>query len=430
MAVAGIGGGYLISSHKVRAELARIRAAGEPVTPDDLDAFYSLPLGKQDTSVLWLAAAEAVSQPEYEAEALRLPIVGKPNGDSDEPEPELPKPSEPWVYDLAVEQFLGKHAEILATVHEAAALGGEARYPTKFEDGVKMSLNSQVHLRSVARLLALQSEVSLRRGDQRGAVGSVRAIFALARGCEREPVLIAEILRVVIDGMAVDGLQRLVLNVDLSDEDLTLIEQDLTALEYHRQLHNAMLGERVLGLQSFDDPEIRGDAAPGDLVWRLFRPVDRAVYLQAMRELIAASGAPDYLSLGTAVDRAQRDIAVVLSAPSARWRCPMSKLRVPSLDSMTDVVGLGAARRELARTAIAAEKFRRMHGRLPGALDELTPDFLPQAPVDPFSGASLHWVISGNEYGVYSVGVNGIDEGAIPEKVGDHDDIFFHWRQR
>ncbi|MGH7138177.1 MAG: hypothetical protein ACREHD_20695, partial [Pirellulales bacterium] len=388
-----------------------------------------------DASALWLAAAEAVSEPAYEADARLLPVVGHPNIDAPElePDPELPEIGQPWVYDLAAEKFLAKYAGILATVHEAAALGGEARYPAEFEKGIAMSLDAQIHLRAVARLLALEREVYLRRGDAHGAVGSIRAIFALARSLKREPILLAELLRVVFDGQACEGLQRLLLKVEASDDDLLAIDHDLAALEYHRQVHSAMLGERVLGLRSFDDPDLLdliGDDVPNVLVWRLFRPADRSVFLQCMRELVAASDASDYASLRAAVDRAQRDISAVVEAPSARWRYPMSKMLLPSLDSMAGAVGRGTARREVARTAIAVERFRRAKGRVPAGLEELVPDFIPHMPSDPFTGGPLHWTVTEDEYRIYSVGANGIDEGGAVEEAGDEGDIFFRGRQR
>lgn len=431
MVVASVGIGRLISEYKVREELARIRAAGEPVTPNELAAFYSLPPGVQDASALWLAAAEAVSEPAYEADARLLPLVGDPNADAPEPgpEPELPESGQPWVYDLAAEKFLAKHADILATAHEAAALGGEARFPTEFDKGEAMPL-LQSRLREVARLLALDREICLRRGDSKGAVGSIRAVFALARSVKREPLLFAELLRVVFDAQACEGLQRLLLAGEASDDDLLAIDHDLTALEYHWQLHSAMLGERVQMLQAFDYPELLGDDRPYAVVWWLFQPADRLVYLQCMRELTAASAALDYASLRTAVDRAQRDIAACIEAPSARWRYPMSKMLLPSLDAMAHAVGRGTARREVARTAVAIERYRRAKRRLPADLDELVPDFMTQTPLDSFTGGPLHWTVTNDEYCIYSVGANCIDEGGTMQDNGEKGDIFIRGRRK
>lgn len=428
--VAALAVGRLMSQHRVDEELARIHAAGEPVTPEDLEAFYALPPGFQNTSALWLAAAKAVSQPAYEAEAAMFPIVGAPIRDEHDPGPELPERGRLWVYDLAAEKFLAKHADILATLHEAAAMGGEARFPTTFEDGVGMPLDGQIELRFVARLLAFEREVNLRRGDGHAATGSVRALFALARAFKREPLLIAELYRVTFDGMAIAGLQRLLLLGELSDGDLAALDRDVAALEYHRQFHEALLGERVCMLHNFDDPDLLGTKPPSGLAWLLFRPADRAVFLQCMRELIAASAAPDYPSLQTAVDRTQRDITAMMAAPGANWRYPMSKSIIPSVDDFAGAVGRGTARREVARAAIAVERFRRANGHLPNGLKELVPEYLPQALIDPFTGGPLHWVASGDEYRVYSVGHNGLDEGGVVEEADDKGDICIRGRKR
>jgi hypothetical protein len=96
---------------------------------------------------------------------------------------------------------------------------------------------------------------------------------------------------------------------------------------------------------------------------------------------------------------------------------------------MATAVGRGTARREVARTAIAVERFRRAQGRWPVGLEELVPDFIQQTPSDPFSGGPLHWTVSDDEYRIYSVGANGIDEGGT-EDVGNEGDIFFRGRHR
>jgi hypothetical protein len=51
------------------------------------------------------------------------------------------------------------------------------------------------------------------------------------------------------------------------------------------------------------------------------------------------------------------------------------------------------------------------HGRNPAKLADLVPDYLPEVPKDPFNGGQLVYRLAPNGYLLYSVGVNGVDDG-------------------
>jgi hypothetical protein len=71
---------------------------------------------------------------------------------------------------------------------------------------------------------------------------------------------------------------------------------------------------------------------------------------------------------------------------------------------------------------LALQAYRHKHGQLPTWLDELVPEHLTEAPIDPLSPDSspLKYRRTNDGYLLYSVGFNGIDEGgATPEVVED-----------
>ncbi|HMC64121.1 MAG TPA: hypothetical protein VKI65_04215 [Gemmataceae bacterium] len=61
--------------------------------------------------------------------------------------------------------------------------------------------------------------------------------------------------------------------------------------------------------------------------------------------------------------------------------------------------------------AFALAWYQRDHGRYPKELNALAPKYLPKVPLDLFSGKPLVYRPSENGYLLYSVGVNGKDEG-------------------
>jgi hypothetical protein len=73
------------------------------------------------------------------------------------------------------------------------------------------------------------------------------------------------------------------------------------------------------------------------------------------------------------------------------------------------------------RVQLALELYRRQHGQWPKRLEELTPEILQEAPVDPFGDRPLIYRRQGDEFIVYSVGKDGRDNGGVFPPEGDPD---------
>lgn len=61
--------------------------------------------------------------------------------------------------------------------------------------------------------------------------------------------------------------------------------------------------------------------------------------------------------------------------------------------------------------ACAIERFQKSEGRLPDDQEELVPDYLKAAILDPFDGKAMRFKIYGDEYKLYSIGLDGMDNG-------------------
>ncbi|MEX0728796.1 MAG: hypothetical protein WEB58_08480 [Planctomycetaceae bacterium] len=72
-------------------------------------------------------------------------------------------------------------------------------------------------------------------------------------------------------------------------------------------------------------------------------------------------------------------------------------------------------------TAIAVELFRRENGRLPKTLDELVPKYLDEIPIDRLDGKPIKYAIKKNRPVIYSVGMDGEDNGGkMPVEFDDY----------
>jgi len=61
--------------------------------------------------------------------------------------------------------------------------------------------------------------------------------------------------------------------------------------------------------------------------------------------------------------------------------------------------------------ALAVIRYQRQHGQWPESLDKLVGTFLKNVPTDPFDGQPLRYQLRGDGFVIYSVGVNGVDDG-------------------
>ncbi|HVW35935.1 MAG TPA: hypothetical protein VHB99_01480, partial [Pirellulales bacterium] len=280
--------GFKVSGRRgLNAELERIRAAGEPASAGELEVYYQAPPSDRDTTQLWLQATTPLETPQFQADAEKLPIVGTGLQT-------VPWPGEPWPELQEAEKLLAQYGRSLELMHRAARLGGQARYPTKFSDGMSMLLTHVQQLRVGARLLALESAVAAHRGRPDAAIDAILAIFAAARSLEQEPVLISQLVRMALDGMARDRAAWLLSAIELDDAQLARLEAELATRNYYgRSVYHALLGERVMGIEAFANPAKFGDEGKAlALLGAVNGDRDQTLYLQLMGELIAAAKTP------------------------------------------------------------------------------------------------------------------------------------------
>lgn len=411
--MAALGIGWLAAKQRVRAELARIRAAGEPVSAEDLEAFYQKPPADRDTTQLWLDAIAALDTPEFRADAEGLPFLREKN--DYEPEDVLPAVDDPWPQQSAVETVLIKYHEPLQKMHRAAQVSGAARYPVNFADSFNMDFSYTNKLYAGVRLLQLEAEVAARRKDYRAVAVAVMTILVAAHTLETDPNSVSQLVKLHLDDIAEGLFERHLPDGPFSDNELLRIDRRLKTIDYVASFHRAMLGERVMTLIYFDDPE-RFDMEAPSPVAILFRPADELVYLQYMRKAIVAfreTGAA-FLSTVSDIDREVRQLA---NTPLGRSRYTISLDTLTVMYTCAQARSRAIAKRDSARAAVAIERFRLRHGRIPQTLESLIPEFLPEVPLDPFDGKPLRYHVDTDEYTVYSVGMDGIDQGGQTDET-------------
>jgi hypothetical protein len=219
--------------------------------------------------------------------------------------------------------------------------------------------------------------------------------------------MVSQLVRVAILGMSIDLHARMIESVDFSDQQLREIAERTQQERFSDELNRTLIAERVLGLESYSDPEFLKDSGAAlPIANRWLREPLLLAHLETMNAAVDISRQP--------LPQAMQDLE--------QWELELSQaegiaaimvaLTAPSLKAYATALARGAATNDALAVAVAAEQYRRQHGKLPETLEDLVPDFLDRVPEDPFaSGSPLRYSVSDGGIAVYSVGADGLDNG-------------------
>jgi hypothetical protein len=393
---------------QVKAEAARIQAAGEPITTADLYDRSRVPAGTKDITPLWLAALDSVNEQHFNTDAKGLPIVGQ-DASNDLPAEHV----------AAAEAFLAKYDSTIQLTLVAARAEGECRLAVEFDDGFSALLPNVQKMRTLARLMTLRGRAAAAKGDMDGAVESVEAMFEASRALAQQQLLIEHLVRMATAQMALAEVEFLLNEAELTDEQLGRLRKHVEALDFQQGLVNSLMGERGMGYHVFhhletlhgDQPFMgKPDPGPGSIT----KAEDCRMYLDLQRQMLEAAREP----FPAAIDKShsveqQLQLLAGSRNPLERLNYMTTLLIMPASSGSFAATARNLARRDLVLCAIAARQYQHKQGELPASLAALVPEFLPAVPADPFDGKPLRMIATEEGLVLYSIGRDQKDDGGL-----------------
>jgi hypothetical protein len=92
----------------------------------------------------------------------------------------------------------------------------------------------------------------------------------------------------------------------------------------------------------------------------------------------------------------------------------LERVLLPALGNAAIKFAYAQSSTDLARTAIALERYRLAHGEFPESLDALAPQIIEKIPHDVIGGEPLHYRRTDDgQFVLYSVGWNEKDDGGV-----------------
>jgi len=235
----------------------------------------------------------------------------------------------------------------------------------------------------------------------------ISAQLHIASSLRREPLLITQLVRVAIGGMAFNVMQK-VLDEDYpSDEYVPMVVAELDKLRDREPFARALEAEQCSILAH----DRKFMAAM--YVARPFRLLDESAYLEYMPQLIDLAVLPSYKSRDS-LEKLEDELSGLSKFKvSARLVIPAASRALETQDRLV-------AQCDLAEMAIYLKQFKMKTGSYPEKLDAIVLEYIRELPVDPFTGTPYVYRKEGDGFVLYSVGVNLADDNGEPDgRAGD-----------
>jgi hypothetical protein len=380
--------GLHIVTHRGQNErrIATLRAAGYPTTFAELAEYTKLPEGVENAAGMYESAFDAFVPP---ADDVNVPVLGKAKW----PARGAPLP-EPMA--KAVEEYLAANRQCLALLHEAAGIEH-----CRYEYDYRQMLPWAPDCRYGEQLLHVSAVYHASRGDAEAAATAIEDALRLSDSLQREPALIGYLIRIACVGLTLNGLERSLSLTGFTDGQLKELDATLTRTGKTLDFTRVLVTERCSMIEIWRNPSGRGlpvRMLPG---MRGTWLTDTLSYMEA---LIEASQLPP-------VERLKRFRQTSSEIQQLSFLHLMTKQTTPVITRAAELDLRTRAGLELARTALAVERYRLAGGKLPERPEELVPQYLREVPSDPFDGNPIRYRRADPGYCLYSVSEDGQDNG-------------------
>jgi len=391
------------ATRKLRKELDRVVAAGEPLTFKQMRESAGVPepsgsAGRYYSAALELLADESVTE-----------LLDELNRQASMQGPKLDA-----ALSGRIEEVLRANEEALRLADSASALpmGG---LDSGLEFGMRAYTDRIVRIRVLSKLLSLRSRylAVTGRGDEAGQ--SVVAALKVAGSLDQLPVLLVYLVRLALISTACSDIQFTLERSEPSPSVSAEWEKLLRECERGLNLGKVVSAERILTLA------MMARMMPKDM---------RAFLTEGNADLAVDVQWPASPVLRYAVALYLRNMSRIADAVKQPWPDVWESVRqieqekpgfmqsalMPPMTRVVGPTGAGVAKCRCARIALMIESYRREKGNLPQSLQELVPQFGQEIPADPFTGRDLLYRVQPGGFVVYSVFEDGRDDGGEIQK--------------
>lgn len=345
-------------------------------------------------------------------------------------------------------------AEHIAERHSAVEAALEALQYQAFHGnldyrrGFSMLLPHLSRMKGLAQVLSFAMLHDLHQGQPAAAFEKLNGLLALVDVLKDEPIIISQLVRIAVMHIACTATWEALHYDCWSDAQLAQLQKAWASYDFLPSMEKALSMERTIAVMEYErirtsqlplsavlDPSW-GFGATGptpsllSLDWvermfdvreQIFSPLwkfawsqqDELHYCQTVQSILEADRHARSQKSGAAMlARIGRLEEAGPGSPYQHIRFLVSRMISPALASSLRRPWVAQATGELAVAAIALRRYELRHHRLPTRLAALVPEFMERPPIDYMDGQPLRYCLDSDaRYLLYSIGLNGIDEG-------------------
>lgn len=316
-----------------------------------------------------------------------------------------------------LQQFLEKHQALLSQIRALAA-AGRPWYTLDLSDRAHLALKHLTPMRDFARLLRADLAVSIQQGAAGAAFEDLQAILQLGEILRDEPLLISQMFRCAVEGIAVDALLACPPG-SFAPAQVQELQAALRSLQYREPLRESLLYESAWGASFFD--AARGGASLGHALGEensfssfmldlyggpLGRPLlalDEADYARGMQQYALAAALPYYQA------KPQLDDIESRMGNLPAWRL-LTPTLLPGANGISANVARAEALRDVSYLGLGVELYQREHGEYPADLSLIASR---ERFTDPFTGEPYVYRPGTGNFLLYSLGYNQQDDHGV-----------------
>ena len=327
---------------------------------------------------------------------------------------------------------LSKYDPAIEELRQANQLT-DSRFPLNYdiENPAEILLPHLAILKQCSLTLQLRAIAELQNGQSEQAFDDVKLALRLAGSVRTGPFIITHLVRIAILQITLQPVWEGLAEHKWSDAQLAELDSELSKLDFLADYEFSVRSERAAHIKIVDWME-RKRSRFGEL----FNMIDND-YKKTMNNF----GLSVEIYLMPKGWYYQSEI--VLSKVQQQWGLPMvndpqqtvspqsaresvdavgslrptgvnlfARLLLPELGKYAERTAYGQNAANLARVAIALERYRLAHGEFPELLDALAPQFVEKIPHDIIGGQPLHYRCTPDgQFVLYSIGWNERDDG-------------------
>lgn len=287
-------------------------------------------------------------------------------------------------------------------------------------------------VKQFTQVLELRAIAELQNGQSDKALADVQLMLRLVDANRTEPFLISHLVRLACLQIALEPIYEGLANHQWSDSQLVEMDSKLSNFDFVNDFKFAMRGEMIVLQNGFIDylrhhpgqvfnmsPDAMMSSPPviarvaGSLIPAAWYYQNELHDDRAMEELYLPNLDTNREILSPSAFRAA-DTAAQAETRHANPYNILERMLLPTFSAATVNVAYGQNSVNLARVAIALERYRMAHGTYPDSLDPLAPQYIDRIPHDVINGQPLLYRRNANgQFVLYSVGWNETDDGGV-----------------